>query len=314
MLDVRRLRVLREVARHGSLSGAADALSFTQPAISKQVALLEREVGLPLVHRTSRGVRLTEAGRVLVAHTDEVLARLEAAEDALHDLAGLRTGTARLGAFPTAFIALVPAALRALRLRAPTIEVEVRVVDPEPALEQVRRGELDLALVYDHDFAALPPHPGVERHHLLDDPMLVALPADHPLADQATLTLTDLSEDRWIQGASGPTTRLVEHACLAAGFAPRVVVETGEAMTAQGLVAAGVGITLLPSLALPTVRTDIRVRPLGERPPTRRVSSVTSSAALAPAAAAMRESVQAAARAAPAPAYARSTSDPTVVV
>jgi DNA-binding transcriptional LysR family regulator len=287
VLDLRRLWILREVARAGSLSGAADALSYSQPAVSKQVALLEREVGLPLIHRTSRGVRLTEAGRQLVSHTDDILARLTAAERALHEFADLQTGTVRLGAFPTAFVALVPEALRAFRRAASGVEVDIRVVEPEAALDDLRRGDLDLALVYDHALAPLPRTPALERHQLLEDPMLAALPADHPLGGQKQLALTDLRDDRWIQGTSGPTARLVEHACLVAGFAPRIAVETGDALTAQGLVAAGTGITLLPSLALPTVRSDLLVRPLSA-PPSRRVYSVTGAFNLAPATATMR--------------------------
>lgn len=280
--------MLSEVARHGSLSGAADALSFTQPAVSKQIAQLERETGLALIHRGSRGVRLTEAGRVLVAHTVDVLARLAAAEAALHDLAGLRAGTVRFAAFPSAFAALVPTALRAFRLRFPAIELDVHALDPEAAFRHIRRGDRDLALVYDHDFAPLPTDPAVARRHLLDDPMLAALPCDHRLAARASIDLADLEQDAWIQGASGPTAQLVHHACLAAGFAPRIAVETSDPMTAQGLVAAGIGITLLPAVALSTARPDIVVRPLAKRPPIRDVGLIWTTTSQTPATEALR--------------------------
>lgn len=284
--------MLSEVSRHGSLSGAADALSFTQPAVSKQIAQLERETGLALLHRSSRGVRLTEAGRVLVAHTDGLLARLAAAETALRDLAGLRAGTVRFGAFPSAFAALVPNALRAFRCQAPAIELDVCALDPEQAIQHVRRGDRDLALVYDHDFAPLPTDPTVTRRHLLDDPMLAALPRDHPLAERASVDLTDLEADAWIQGVSGATAQLVQHACLAAGFAPRIAVETGDPMTAQGLVAAGLGITLLPALALSTARSDIVLRPLTKRPPVRHVGLIWATASQTPAGEALRHTLE----------------------
>jgi DNA-binding transcriptional LysR family regulator len=262
MLDSRRLQILVEVARTGSLSAAADALHLTQPAVSKQIALLEREAGLALLHRTSRGVSLTEGGRVLVEHAYAVLDRLIAAESALHDLAGLRAGTVRIGAFPTAFATLMPRGLREFRRRWPAVHVEARSADPLPASVLVGRGELDVAVTYDHAFAPLPEDSRLERRPLLDDPMLVALPHDHPLAGHAAVPLAELRHDPWVLSSTEAMARLVQYACQEAGFIPRVAAESPDPISIEGLVAADVGVTLVPTLVRHISRPDIVLRPL----------------------------------------------------
>jgi len=271
MLDTRRLEILAEVARTGSLSAAADALHLTQPAVSKQMALLERETGLVLLHRTSRGARLTEAGRVLVDHAQAVFDRLAAAESALHDLAGLRAGVVRLGAFPSAFATLVPQGLRAFRRRWPAINVDVHSIDPLPASTLVGRGELDIAITYDHAFAPLPDDPRLERRPLRDDPILAALPRDHPLAGRPSIRLSDLRHDSWVLSATEAMARLVQHACQQAGFSPHIAAETADPVAIEGLVAAEVGVTLLPALTRATSRPDIVLRPLDGPSPVRRI-------------------------------------------
>src|ERR671927_1234584 len=149
MLDVRRMRVLREVALQGSFSAAAEALSFTQSAVSQQIAALEREAGTVLVQRSARGVRLTEAGEALVRHTDAILARLAEAEAELEAIAGLRGGRLRLAAFESAGSTLMPLAIAAFRERHPAVELSMTLAEPEDSLPQLRAGELDLALTFD---------------------------------------------------------------------------------------------------------------------------------------------------------------------
>src|ERR671927_1249326 len=149
MLDVRRLRVLRAVAQHGSFSAAAEALSYTQSAISQQIAALERETGTLLVQRNARGVRLTEAGEALVRHAEAVLARLAEAEAELEAIAGLRGGRLRLAAFESAGSTLMPLAIAAFRERHPAVELSMTMLEPEDSLPQLRAGELDLALTFD---------------------------------------------------------------------------------------------------------------------------------------------------------------------
>ncbi len=183
-IDVRRLRVLREVAAHGSFSAAADALAFTQPAVSRQIATLEAEAGTRLVDRTARGVRLTPAGELLVEHAEVILGRLAAAESQLEALAELDTGRLRLGSFPTAGATLTPLAIAAFAQSHPGVElrlVEGRSVETLPMLAA---GEIDLAVVTD---VSGDPPADVTLEHLMDDPFHVAMPHDHPLADEPEL-------------------------------------------------------------------------------------------------------------------------------
>src|SRR3954453_4563461 len=148
MLDVKRMRVLREVAVHGSFSAAAEALSFTQSAVSQQIAALERETGTTLVERSARGVRLTDAGRALVKHTDAILARLTEAESELEAIAGLRGGRVRMAAFESAAATLMPPAIAEYRSRHPAVELSMALSEPEDSLPQLRAGELELAVIF----------------------------------------------------------------------------------------------------------------------------------------------------------------------
>src|SRR5919197_785532 len=200
MLDVRRMRVLREVAVRGSFSAAAEALSFTQSAISQQIAALERETGATLVERSARGVRLTDAGRALVKHTDAILARLTEAESELEAIAGLRGGRVRLAAFESAAATLMPPAIAEYRSRHPAVELSMMLAEPEAALPQLRAGELDLAVIFGGALAQSYSIEGLELLELLEDPLYLVLPADHPLARKRNIRLADLAHEEWIGG------------------------------------------------------------------------------------------------------------------
>jgi DNA-binding transcriptional LysR family regulator len=272
MLDVRRMNVLREVAARGSFSAAAESLSFTQSAVSQQVAALEREAGAKLVERGPRGVRLTDAGGALVRHADAIVARLDDAEQELAAIAGLRGGRLRLGSFPSAGATLVPEAVAAFRDRYPDVELSMVEAEPVDALPRLRSGELDLALVYDN--AALPERFGDDLHltHLLNDPLELVVPRGHPAARREHAELGDLAGEHWIGGT--PTEacqRIVNRSCADAGFEPRVVFETDDYQAGQAFVAAGVGVAILPRLALTAVHPGVEVVPLGEGTPVRRV-------------------------------------------
>jgi molybdate transport repressor ModE-like protein len=270
MLDVRRMRVLREVARRGSFSAAAESLAYTQSAVSQQIAALEREAGTRLVERNARGVRLTDAGRALVEHTDVILARLADAEAELEAIAGLRGGRLRLAAFPSAGATIMPEAIARFRARHPAVELTLEPADPEPALVGLRAGDADLVL--DITGSLRPPRDdGIERVHLLDDPMYVALPQGHPLAHKRNLKLEELADESWILGTTGscPDASIFLHSCQLAGFEPHVTFNSDDYFAIQGFVAAGVGASFIPDLALITVRDDIVVRSLGPRPPVR---------------------------------------------
>jgi DNA-binding transcriptional LysR family regulator len=269
-IDVRRLRVLCEVAAHGSFSAAADALAFTQPAVSRQIATLEAEAGTRLVDRSARGVRLTPAGQLLVEHAEAILGRLATAESQLEALAELDAGRLRLGTFPTASATLTPLAIAAFADEHPGVELRLIEGRSNETLPLVAAGEIDLAVVSD---AGAEAPPDVVLDHLMDDPFYLAVPRGHPLADERGIRMEDLSEETWIEGRHCADALMA--AARAAGFEPRVAFDSAEWLGKQGLVAAGVGITLIPALALGTVRDGIVLRSLGPDGPRRQVFLAT---------------------------------------
>ena len=182
MHDLRLLNVLREVALRGSFSAAAESLAYTQPAISQQIARLEKHVGVKLIEREPRGVRLTPAGEVLVRHTERVMAQLAAADEELQEVAAQARGRLRIGSFATAAGTIVPRAVAAFRPLRPAIEVEISLLDPHESIPAVRRGDLEIAITEEGGFEGEVETDGLQIEHLLDDHMWVSLPADHPLA------------------------------------------------------------------------------------------------------------------------------------
>ncbi|MEA2425233.1 MAG: hypothetical protein QOH13_1643 [Thermoleophilaceae bacterium] len=290
MLDVKRLRILKEVADQGSFSAAAEALSYTQSAVSQQIAALEREAKTKLVTRGSRGIRLTEAGDALVKHADAILTRLADAEAELEAIAGLRGGRLRLAAFPTVGATLMPLAIATFRNRHPDIELTVRQLEPEDSIPLLKTGELDIALTIDPSVRAEDSE-GIETQFLLDDPMYAALPLNHPLANKTRLRLKDLSGESWIGTTDACSCGdLVRSQCIRMGFEPHITFESDDYLAIQGLVAAGVGVALIPTLALTTVRDDIAIRDLGNEAPIRNIAAATlPSAQRSPAVIAMLE-------------------------
>jgi DNA-binding transcriptional LysR family regulator len=298
MLNVARLRVLKEVAYRGSLSRAAEALSYTQSAVSQQIAALEAEAGMALLERHPRGVSLTAAGQTLVGHAEGILARLDAADAALAAIAGLRGGRLRMASFPTAGATLMPLAIATFRSSYPDVELTLAEGEPEEIAPRLQAGELDLALLF--EFAGETPlGPDTTRLELLEDPMYLALPREHQLAGREELRLEDLAEEPWVQTSrSSPCARHVVRSCHAAGFEPQVSFESDDYQTVQGLVAAGVGVALIPQLALSVVREDIVIRALSPAPPVRQViAAAPAGARLVPAATAMLGVLERAARA-----------------
>ena len=296
MLNVARLKVLDEVARRGSLSAAADALDYTQSAVSQQIAALEAETGMTLLQRHPRGVTLTAAGQTLVGHAEGILARLESAEAALGAIAGLRGGRLRMASFPTAGATLMPLAIASFRARHPEVELTLAEGEPEQIEPRLRAGEIDLALLF--EFGDPSPADELARVALLEDPLYLALPREHALAQKRRLRLEDLHGEAWVQtSSSSPCARQVVRSCHAAGFEPNVAFESDDYQTVQGLVAAGVGVALIPELALnPVVREDIAIRALSPRPPVRQVVAATPAGArLLPAAPAMLAELEVAA-------------------
>ena len=276
MLDVRRMRVLREVARRGSFSAAAESLAYTQSAVSQQIAALEREAGTRLVERNARGVRLTDAGRALVDHADAILARLADAEEELQAIAGVRSGRLRLAAFPSACATLMPLAVARYRERHPGVELSLMPADPDDALRLLRAGDCDVALNIEPAFAPAADD-DLDGTFLLDDPMYIMLPREHRLADRARVRIGDLADESWMVGttASCPDASIFLRACQTAGFEPRIAFHLDDYSAIQGFVAAGMGVSFIPDLALVALRDDVVVRSLGARPPIRRVVATT---------------------------------------
>ena len=246
-MDVRRVLIFRTVAREGSLSAGARALGWTQPAVSQHLRALEREAGGPLLLRGSRGVELTEAGRRLLVHADAVADHLDAARAELDELAQLRTGSARLAAFPSASAVLVPAALAALARTAPQVEVRLVEAEPPEAAALVRGGRVDLALVF--GYSEDPAEESLVAVELGREPVRLVLPAGTaPPRDLAAL-----ADATWVAGCERCRGHLVA-CCARAGFEPDVRHETDDYVVVQGLVARGLALAVLPESALRAFR------------------------------------------------------------
>ena len=267
--------MLVAVARHGSVTAAAHALNYAQPSVSHHLARLEAETGTKLVQRAGRGIRLTDAGRLLAERGAEVIGRLDAAENELAVYSGLRTGRLRLAAFPSALGTIVPAAAALLHTQHPTVDLRLSEAEPPEALRMLRAGYVDVALIFRHepegeaDRAA--EIPDAREQVLLTEPVELILPAalhSEPVIPAAVTEvwpadLARFSGHRWIAGCDRCREHLLRQ-CAAAGFTPKIAFTTDDFVAVQALVAAGLGVTLLPALALraarnPGVRT-VRLR------------------------------------------------------
>ena len=282
MLDVTRLRVLVAVARHGSVTAAAHALNYAQPSVSHHLARLEAETGTKLVQRAGRGIRLTDAGRLLAERGAEVIGRLDAAENELAVYSGMRAGRLRLAAFPSALGTIVPAAAAMLRERHPSVDLRLTEAEPPEAVRMLRAGYVDVALVFRHEpegdavdeADAEPPaaQPGDMREQVLLSEavhlIMPSAPKGEPLLAPAVTEiwpadLARLSGQRWIAGCDRCREHLLRQ-CAMAGFTPKVSFTTDDFVAVQALVMAGLGVATLPAMALqaarnPGVRT-VRLR------------------------------------------------------
>ncbi|GAA4909911.1 DNA-binding transcriptional LysR family regulator [Stackebrandtia albiflava] len=249
MLNVERLRVLWAVANHGAVGLAARNLHVTTSAVSQQIDKLEREVGQELVVRQGRGVRLTDAGRLLAEHARDILSRMEQAEADLAAQQGSAFGWLTVGAFPTAARGLMPQALARLRRRHPGLTISLRELEPEWAVTELQRGDMDLALVLDWATRPLALSPELRRIGLMTDLIDVALPAGHRLAGKAELDLADLAAEPWIAWPQGEMCReWLETTLHAMELRPRIAHTAGEHQTQLALVAAGLGVAVAPRL------------------------------------------------------------------
>jgi DNA-binding transcriptional LysR family regulator len=274
-LNLTGLRVLREVAARGSFTAAAGSLGYTQSAVSRQIAGLESAAGTALFERTARGVRLTDAGEALHRHATTVLDEVDDAQRELEGMSELAGGRLRVGAFPTAGAALVPSALAALGRRQPAVRVSLREGGTPSQIKRLGSGSVDVAVI-----GFLPGARGTRDRrlaleHLINDPLLLAVGRDHPLARRRSVDLDDLADERWV-AASPQANDTMLGAWQWAEWRPRVELIAREWTAKLGLVAAGLGVTLVPGLAADAVRPDIAlVRIRGGRPASREVLIAT---------------------------------------
>jgi DNA-binding transcriptional LysR family regulator len=293
MLDSRRLRIFCEVARRGSFSAAAASLGYTQPAVSRQIATLEAEIGTLLVRRVPAGAVLTDAGRLLMERAETILARLDDTEAELRALAGLQGGTLALATFASAAASIVPLAVARFRDRHPDVQLEIQMADPGESLPRLRGGELDLVLshnpVGDSVYGRGGEDPELELVHLFDDPLYLAMPANHRLAGRAGLSLADFAHEPWMLAttATCPDSRLFLRACYEAGFEPEIAFHNDDYAAIMGFVAAEVGVAMIPDMAIKAIREDIVLRTLDPSPPPRTICAVLHSGYRSPAAHAM---------------------------
>jgi DNA-binding transcriptional LysR family regulator len=285
MDDLRLLKVLREVALRGSFSAAADALSYSQPAVSQQIARLEAQAGVKLLERQPKGIKLTPAGEALVRHTERILAQLAEAQAELSEIASSARGRMRIASFATAAGTIVPMAVSQFRNLRPGVRVELELLDPPESIPALRRGDFDLVLIEEGGFEIEPELNGLGIERLMDDVLYAALPVDHPLATRRAIALADLVHEDWmLVGLKGTCadTNIVLRSCAQAGFEPRVAYVSDDYFAIQGLVASGMGVALVPGLALASTREDVAVRPLRGRPPYRRIGAVWQGEAAGP--------------------------------
>ena len=272
-LNTTRLRILREVSSRGTITAAARALYLTPPAVSHQLAVLEREVGVPLLERTARSIQLTGAGRRLVEHAETILAECEIALADVESFSAEVSGTVRLSAFQTAAQSIALPAMVALRGQYPRLEVIANDLEPTVAIPALKSAQLDIALSHEWDYVPLPKEPGLDRFGLLAEPIYALLPAGHPLAG-GPVHLKDLAEEHWcVAKESAASRRAVNRITSAAGFEPNVVLESNYFRALGAAVEAGLGVGIAPQM------TDLRglnivIQPLVDPAIHRRVMAV----------------------------------------
>ena len=273
-VDPRSLLVFREVGRLGSLTAAADALGWTQPAVSQHVRRLERSLGVPLAVRQGRGIEITQAGHALLRHADAVAGSLRAAAREMDDHARARAGVVRIAAFPSASATLVADCVRMMATRHPGIEVRLSQLEPPEAAAALSSADCDIAVVFAHDPVAPDQFPDFDRIELLNDPIRLVLPPHHPLTGRGALGLAELHGERWVGGCPSCRQHLLESAA-AAGFTPDIRHSTDDYVVVQALVASDLAVATLPSLALRASRNEnISVHPIKHHSP-RRVLALT---------------------------------------
>jgi DNA-binding transcriptional LysR family regulator len=266
-LDVRRLFLLAEIAQHGSLTGAAEAMMYTTSAVSQQMRRLEAEADQTLFERHARGVVLTDAGAALVARAQAIRRELAGAQSDLEALSGLRAGSLRIGSFPTASASILPLVLTQFAREHPAVAVSVKSALRDPLRELILMREVELALLWEYDWSPFTDDE-IETEKLVDDPTVLVVASSSEVGRSGPVDLSSLAAARWIIRADGhPVADVLTRSCHAAGFAPDIAYDAHDYQEAQAMVAAGLGVALAPRLSLTNLRDDVRLVPLDPRFP-----------------------------------------------
>ncbi|MFI7481590.1 LysR family transcriptional regulator [Kocuria sp. M1R5S2] len=266
-----RVLLLADVASFGTMTLAAEALGYSVSAISQQLRKLETEAGQPLLQRHSRGIVLTDAGQAVVKHAEQIRGRLVSLQYSLDDIAGLRAGTLRMGTFPTAGSSLVPLAISKFAREHPLIELSVRSTRRDALLKMLSTRDISMSLLWDYQWSRLEV-PEVDVQHLLHDPTDLVVSLSHPLASRESVAMSELLDEMWVvRTGEHPMIEVLVRAANSIGFQPRVAYEANDYQEAQAMVAVGVGVALVPRLALTVLRDDVRVIPLSGEVPQRRI-------------------------------------------
>lgn len=266
-----RILLLATVSRYGTMTRAAEAIGYSVSAISQQIRKLELEAGLPLLQRHSRGIILTDAGRAVVGHAEQMQGQLKSLQYSLDDIAGLQSGSLRMGTFPTAGASLVPAAISNFLSEYPRIDLSVVSVRLAPLIGMLNNHDITMSLLWEYQWSLLDlPH--MDLLHLMDDPTDLVVSINHRLASRDQVRVSELLEEKWVVRAERhPIIEAIIRAANRVSFQPKVVYEANDYQEAQAMVAVGMGIALIPRLALTVLRNDIRVIPLAGIVPRRRI-------------------------------------------
>jgi DNA-binding transcriptional LysR family regulator len=271
MLDVRRMVLLAEVVEAGSITAAAAALNYTPSAVSQQLRQLEIEVGQPLLQRQPRGITATEAGAVLAQHARRVECQIGAAEADLAEIVGLHRGHLTIGTFPSIGSSLLPRAIIAFRALHPGIELSVRSAWFDPLTEMLDNGTVGLSLLWDYEWNRIP----ADRYDLipiLDDPTMLVVSNNHPVARRRRVTMNKLADEQWVVRANNhPVVEVLLKACHAAGFEPKISFYANDYWELQAMVSVGLGIAFAPRTAMTNKHPDVRMVSLGNTAPARRI-------------------------------------------
>ena len=269
--SVERVLLFANVARHGTMTRAAQAVGYSVSAISQQIRKLELEAGQPLLQRHSRGIVLTDAGQAVLAHAEQIHSQLKSLQYSLDDIAGIRAGSLRMGTFPTAGSSLLPLAISRFRSEHAGIDLTVRSFRLAALLSMLNSREISMSLLWDYEWSRLD-LPDMEVRLLLDDPTDLVVSATHPLAARDTVTISELLDESWVVRAENhPMIDVIVRAANDVGFQPKVAYEANDYQEVQAMVAVGVGVSLVPRLALTVLRNDVQVIPLSGVVPRRRI-------------------------------------------